>query len=93
MKEKLNVSEAQITDIYHKIKRMLSHAIRCAELKIDKKIGYFELLGCDILLDENLKPHLIEINSNPALSTIIEGHREVIPGVIKTVRFLKNIRI
>ena len=25
------------------------------------------MIGCDILLDENLKPYLIELNTNPAL--------------------------
>ncbi len=37
------------------------------EKKLDKKTGCFELLGCDILIDSELKPYLIEINSNPAI--------------------------
>lgn len=40
-----------------------------AEKKINRKCGTFELLGCDILFDENLKPHLLEINTNPAIFT------------------------
>ena len=35
--------------------------------KLDKKVGYYELLGFDILIDENFKPFLLEINTNPAL--------------------------
>jgi D-alanine-D-alanine ligase-like ATP-grasp enzyme len=27
----------------------------------------FELLGCDILVDEQLQPFLLEINTNPAI--------------------------
>ncbi len=27
----------------------------------------FELLGVDILVDSNLKPYLLEINTNPAI--------------------------
>jgi len=83
LKEKLNVSEERIQQIYHEIKKILAHTIRCADMKLDKKLGYFELLGCDVLLDENLKPHLIEINSNPSFASVIEGHREVIPDLVK----------
>jgi len=38
-----------------------------AKNSIPKIYGQFELLGCDIMFDENLKPFLIEMNTNPAL--------------------------
>jgi len=85
LKEKLSVSEERIQQLYHEIKKILAHTIRCADFKLDKKLGYFELLGCDILLDENLKPYLIEINSNPSYSSIIEGHKEVILDLVRKV--------
>jgi D-alanine-D-alanine ligase-like ATP-grasp enzyme len=37
--------------------------------KLAKVKGQFELLGCDIMIDSNLKPILIELNTNPALHT------------------------
>ena len=37
--------------------------------RLDRKYGCFELFGLDIMLDEDLKPYLIEINTNPAIFT------------------------
>lgn len=37
--------------------------------KLDRKFGCFELFGFDMLIDDKMNPHLIEINTNPALFT------------------------
>jgi len=82
LKEKRNVTDSQIEEIYTRMKTILTHCVKSAEEKLEKKVGYFQLLGCDILIDDNLKPNLIEINSNPALFTDITTHKEVIPKVV-----------
>ncbi|XP_068191686.1 tubulin polyglutamylase TTLL11 isoform X2 [Antennarius striatus] len=43
----------------------------------------FQILGFDILLMKNLKPVLLEVNSNPSMR--IEHEQEVAPGVLEYV--------
>lgn len=58
-----------------KIKEIFTYVMRAAEKKMDKKLGCFELMGCDILVDSDLNPYLIEMNHNPALHLgIIQTH-------------------
>ena len=45
--------------------------------------GCFELLGCDILIDDAFNPHLIEINTNPALYLDTKVQAEIIPVVVR----------
>ena len=49
------------------MKKIFAHIIRCSADKFEKRIGTFELMGCDIMIDTNLKVYLIEMNTNPAL--------------------------
>ena len=49
------------------MKKIFAHIIRCAADKFEKRLGTFELMGCDIMIDTNLKVLLIEMNTNPAL--------------------------
>jgi len=54
--------------------------------------GCFELLGCDILVDDTFNPHLIEINTNPALYLDTKVQAEIIPEVVtKTLDLVLDI--
>ena len=45
----------------------------------------FELLGFDIMLDQNLKPWLLEVNSSPAMSMDNQVDYQVKPSLIKDI--------
>jgi len=49
---------------------------------LNKKLGCFELIGCDIIIDENYKPYLLELNTNPAIHTDTSVKKEVITDTV-----------
>ncbi|NWI32756.1 TTL10 polyglycylase, partial [Sula dactylatra] len=66
-------------------KRMQQIMLQCflaAKHKLDRKLGYFDLIGCDFLIDENFKVWLLEMNANPALHTNCKVLRDIIPTVV-----------
>jgi tubulin polyglutamylase TTLL6/13 len=64
--------KSQIQDLCVKtilsIQRELAHSYRMHQPS-DESGMCFELLGFDVLLDENLKPILLEVNSAPSFAT------------------------
>ena len=53
-----------------------------AKDKLEKKYGCFELFGLDFMLDKDLNPYLIEINTNPALFTDTKVQKEMLPKLV-----------
>lgn len=47
-----------------------------------------QVLGFDILLLKDLRPVLLEVNSNPSLS--IMGEQEVAPGIVEYIPSIKD---
>ena len=50
-----------------------------AKRKLVAKKGTYELLGCDILVSHDLKPYLLEVNTNPAMFTDTSVQKELLP--------------
>jgi len=75
-------------DLYPKIKEIATIAFKSVYYKLDpnKRLNNFEVFGLDYMIDEEFKPWLIEINTNPCLeianSPILT---RIIPTMIENV--------
>ena len=67
----------------------LQNQVISAELK--QKLKCFQILGFDILLDKNLNPLLLEVNSSPSLR--IDHEEEVSPGKVEHVISVTDLDI
>ncbi|XP_063173726.1 inactive polyglycylase TTLL10 [Candoia aspera] len=65
-----------------KMKEIMLQCFLSVKSKLDCKLGYFDLIGCDFLIDEDFKVWLLEMNANPALHTNCGALRNVIPKVV-----------
>ncbi len=84
--------EEEFEHMHYMIRKVLSASLFAAAGKLHHMDGCFELLGCDILIDDNFNPHLIEINTNPALYLDTVPQKQVIPEVVhKTLDLVLDI--
>jgi tubulin monoglycylase TTLL3/8 len=72
------------TEILPEIKKIVKDSIQAVYLKIDiNKRGHcFEVFGYDFLLDSNLKPWLLEVNTNPCLELSSPHLARIIPAML-----------
>ncbi|XP_037540456.1 protein polyglycylase TTLL10 [Nematolebias whitei] len=66
-------------------KRMQQIMTQCffsVKSKLNCRLGLFDLIGCDFLVDEDFKVWLLEMNCNPALHTNCEVLKDVIPSTV-----------
>ena len=54
-----------------------------AKRKLIAKRGTYELLGCDIIVSEDLQPYLLEVNTNPAMFTDTKVQKQLLPVLTK----------
>lgn len=49
------------------MKRCIGMLYRASNRSLERRAGYFDLLGLDFMLDADFNVHLLEVNSNPAM--------------------------
>ncbi|XP_032376306.1 protein polyglycylase TTLL10 isoform X2 [Etheostoma spectabile] len=64
------------------MQQILTHCFLAVKSKFDSRLGFFDLIGCDFMVDEDFKVWLLEMNCNPALHTNCEVLKEVIPKTV-----------
>lgn len=67
------------------IKNIIYISLKSVQSVIINDKHCFELYGYDVLIEDNLKPWLIEVNASPSLSTTTESDRVLKMGIIQDV--------
>lgn len=74
-----------IKDIVPKMKAMATDSIKAVSRKIDpnRKQCTFEIFGYDFMIDEDCRPYMIEVNTNPCLELVSPYLARLIPAMIE----------
>ncbi|CAL8266467.1 unnamed protein product [Merluccius merluccius] len=64
------------------MQQIMFQCFSAAKSKLDRKLGLFDLIGCDFLIDEDFKVWLLEMNCNPALHTNCGVLQDVVPSML-----------
>ncbi|XP_038629311.1 protein polyglycylase TTLL10-like isoform X2 [Scyliorhinus canicula] len=65
-----------------RVQQIMTQCFIATKARLGRQLGYFDLLGFDIMIDQNFKVWLLEINANPSLLINCEVLKSVIPKVI-----------
>ena len=68
-----------------KIKKLVTDTIRACSRKLDpnRRQKTFEIFGYDFMLDEDYKPWLIEVNTNPCFEICCPYIGRLIPAMVE----------
>lgn len=78
------IGTEKLLQLETRIKNILLYVYASARDRIERRKGFFELLGCDIIVSDKLEPYLLEVNTNPALFLDTSVQKEVIPPVLNS---------
>jgi len=72
-----------LTQFNEKCKQIAAHCFAATKGQLDPREGFYDLIGIDYLIDENFNTFLLEMNTNPALSTNCTVLENLVPDVVK----------
>ena len=74
-----------INDVVPDIKNLIKDTIKAVYMKIDpnRRLNCMEIFGYDFMLDTNLRPWLIEVNTNPCLELASNYLSILIPSMVE----------
>ena len=76
----------ELTDkCFDEIKNIIYISLKSVQSVIINDKHCFEMYGFDVLIENNLKPWLIEVNASPSLSTTTEADRKLKMQVMDAV--------
>ncbi|MEE6485042.1 hypothetical protein FKM82_014141 [Ascaphus truei] len=65
-----------------RMQQIMMHCFLAVKSKLECRMGFFDLIGCDFLIDVDFKVWILEMNCNPALHTNCRVLKDVIPSVV-----------
>ena len=71
-----------LTTLQRKIRHILRTLVSILRPNCKDNFGCFELFGCDVLVDSDLKVWLIEVNSEPSLNRGTNLKRILVPSIV-----------
>lgn len=74
-----------VKEVIPKMKKIACETIKAVSRKMDphRRFCSFEIFGYDFMVDEDLKPWLIEVNTNPCLELSSPYLARLIPAMIE----------
>ncbi|XP_032903683.1 protein polyglycylase TTLL10-like [Amblyraja radiata] len=65
-----------------RMQEIMTTCLNSAKNKLECKLGFFDLMGCDFIIDQNFKVWLLEMNANPSLQRHCSVLRTLIPPLV-----------
>ena len=83
--DSINIKVDFIKTCVSQFKRIATDTIKAVSRKMDpqRRQSSFEIFGYDFMIDEDLKPWLIEVNTNPCLELSSPYLARIIPAMLE----------